>query len=58
VLSDHGDLPPADAQVNRIYLTRDLVGAAVRYVQKDTRGGGQRALMLTLDAAVAASSGC
>jgi hypothetical protein len=44
--------------VNRIYLTRDLAGAATRYVQQDTRGSGRRALMLTLDGAAAAGSGC
>lgn len=57
-LSDRDGLPLPDARVNRIYLTRDLAGAATRYVQQDTRGSGHRALMLTLDGAAAAGSGC
>ena len=44
-LSDRDGLPSPDARVNRIYLTRDLAGAATRYGQQ-TRG------------AAAAGSGC
>jgi hypothetical protein len=56
--SDGVGQPSADIQLNRIYLIRDLVGAVVRYVHQDTRDSGRRAMMLTLDASAAASSGC
>jgi hypothetical protein len=46
--SDPRETSPS-GQVDRIYLTRDLAGAAVRYVQQDMPGSEQRALMLTLN---------
>jgi hypothetical protein len=41
-------------RVDRIYLTRDLVGAAAGYLQQDMRDSEHQALMLTLDGAMAA----
>jgi hypothetical protein len=51
--SDPGEAGPG-GRVDRIYLTRDLVRAATRYIQQDLRDSEHRALMLTLnDAAIA-----
>jgi hypothetical protein len=55
--SGPGELASADTgigQVDRIYLTRDLAGAAARYVQQDMPDAEHQALMITLDGAVAA----
>jgi hypothetical protein len=56
--SDPDDLASAGTSVNgrvdRIYLTRDLVGAAAGYMQQDMRASEHQALMLTLDGATAA----
>ena len=57
-LSDPGNLTSAGTSVNgrvdRIYLTRDLAGAAARYVRQDMRDSEHQSLMLTLDGAMAA----
>ena len=56
--SDPDDLASAGTSVNgrvdRIYLTRNLVGAAAGYMQQDMRASEHQALMLTLDGATAA----
>ena len=56
--SDPDDLASARTSVNgradRIYLTRDLAGAAAGYMQQDMRASEHQALMLTLDGATAA----
>jgi len=42
----------AVGRVDRIYLTRDLVGAAAGYARKDLRDGEHQALLLTLNRAM------
>ena len=59
-LARSGPGEPASAvtgigRVDRIYLTRDLAGAAARYTQQDMPDGEHQVLMITLDGAVAAS---
>lgn len=55
---DLADLAPAGngARADRIYLARDLVAAAARYVRQDIGDPGHQALMLTLDGSGAAGA--
>ena len=49
-----GELTSADTDIgrmDRIYLTRELAGAAARHTQQDTPDGEHQALMISLDAA-------
>ena len=54
---DPDDEPSGGTSINgrldRIYLTRELIGSAVGYVQRDMRNSEHRALMLTLDGVAA-----
>jgi hypothetical protein len=52
---DPGGADPS-GRVDRIYLTRDLVHAATRYVQQDLRDSEHRALRVTLNGAAVAGA--